>query len=477
MTFEKIPRASRIICTIGPASESLPVLEAMARAGMNIARLNFSHGSHQNHEMIIQRVRDASRRTGRELAILQDLQGHKVRVGTVTREDGLNIPSGQKIRLGNGDSVTAERIGIDYDGIEKYVEKGHHIYLSDGMIDFKVVDKKGTDLICEAIIGGMLRSRKGAIFPHSDLKFPLINNKDMADAEFGAKLGADMIAMSFVQSATEIFEMRIRMGEWGIEDSLIIAKIEDQKGVDNIDEILDVADGILIARGDLGVCLPREKVPGIQARIIQKANARGVPVITATQMLESMIYHHRPTRAEVTDVYEAISAGSDAVMLSGETAFGRYPLEALEEMDRICRAAEEEMESHHPLTGQLAGRGGLHDRMAEAAAMLVKSIKARCLIGLSLSGSTLRSLAATRIGVPIYGVVASERLSRQLLLHRGLSIVTMPQSERLSDLVNPALERLKNEKIITSGDHVAVVAGEIDDQGRRTHLAKVVVID
>ena len=466
MAYEKNPRASRIICTIGPASESLPVLEAMARAGMDIARLNFSHGSRQNHEMIIHRVRDASRRTGRELAILQDLQGHKVRVGTVVHADGLDIPSGHKFLLGNGDSVTAERIGIDYDGIKKYVEKGHHVYLSDGMIDLEVVDKKGTDLICETMVGGLLRSRKGAIFPHSELKFTLLNDKDIADAEFGAKLGADMIAMSFVQSATEIFEMRIRMGQWGVEDSLIIAKIEDQKGVDNIDEILDVADGILIARGDMGVCLPREKVPGIQARIIQQANARGVPVITATQMLESMIYHHRPTRAEVTDVYDAISAGSDAVMLSGETAFGRYPLEALQEMDRICRAAEEELESHHPLTGQLAGRGGLHDRMAEAAAMLVKSIKARCVIGLSLSGSTLRSLAAMRFGVPVYGVVASERLSRQLLLHRGLSIVTMPQRDQLSDLVNPSLERLKNEKIITTGDHVVVVAGEVDDQGR-----------
>ena len=477
MAYEKNPRASRIICTIGPASESLPVLEAMAKAGMNIARLNFSHGSRRNHEMIIHRVRDASRRTGHELAILQDLQGHKVRVGTVVQADGLDIPSGHKILLGNGDSVTAERIGIDYDGIENYVEKGHHVYLSDGMIDLEVVDKKGTDLICETMVGGLLRSRKGAIFPHAELKFPLLNDKDMADAEFGAKLGVDMIAMSFVQSATEIFEMRIRMGQWGIEDSMIIAKIEDQQGVDNIEEILDVADGILIARGDMGVSLPREKVPGIQARIIRQANARGVPVITATQMLESMIYHHRPTRAEVSDVYDAISAGSDAVMLSGETAFGRYPLEAIEEMDRICRAAEAEMRTQHPPTIQLAGKEGLHDRMAEAAAMLVNSIQARCVIGLSLSGSTLRSLAAMRCGVPIYGVVASERLSRQLLLHRGLSILTMPQRDQLSDLVNPALERLKEENIVTSGDHVVVVAGEIDDQGRPTHLAKVVVID
>jgi pyruvate kinase len=475
MNLEKTLRASRIVCTLGPASESLPVLEAMIRAGMNIARLNFSHGSHQNHAKIIHRVRDASRRTDREIAILQDLQGHKVRIGTVKGTEDLQLSPSQKIALGRGHFVMADRIGIDYDGIENYAEPGHHIYLSDGMIELEVVDKQGTDLICEVIIAGLLRSRSGAIFPHSNLKFPLINEKDLADAEFGVKNGVDMIAMSFVRSATEIFEMRIRMGEWGIEDSCIIAKIEDQKGFDNIDEILDVADGILIARGDLGVCLPREKVPGIQAQIIQKANARGVPVITATQMLESMIDNHRPTRAEVTDVYAAISAGSDAVMLSGETALGRHPVQAIEEMHRICRVAENER--RHPATIKIRGREGLHDRMAEATAMLVKSMNACCVIGLSLSGSTLRSLAATRIGVPIYGVVASERLSRQLLLHRGLSIITMPHREQLADLINPTLEQLKAEKIITAEDRVGVVACEIDDQGRRTYLAKVIVID
>jgi pyruvate kinase len=452
-------------------------MEVMVRAGMNIARLNFSHGSRQNHEKMIHCVREASGKTGGAIAVLQDLQGHKVRVGNVMSAEGLQLSVDQKIRLGNGDVVTAERIGIDYAGIENHVETGHHIYLSDGMIDLEVVDKQETDLICKVIIAGLLRSRNGAIFPHSDLEFPLINDKDLTDAEFGVKLGVDMVAMSFVRSATEIFEMRIRMGEWGIEDSLIIAKIEDQMGVDNIDEILDVADGILIARGDLGVCLPREKVPGIQAQIIQKANVRGVPVITATQMLESMIYNHRPTRAEVTDVYDAIFAGSDAVMLSGETAHGRHPVQAIEEMDRICRVAEKELKERHPTIVKIRGREGLHDRMAEAVAMLVENMSACCVIGLSLSGSTLRSLAATRIGVPIYGVVADQRLARQLLLHRGLSIRTMPQREQLADLVNPTLEQLKAEKIITLEDRVVVVAGEIDDQGRPTHLAKVVVID
>jgi pyruvate kinase len=449
----------------------------MIRAGMNVARLNFSHGTHQSHRDTFNRLRDACRSIGREVAVMQDLQGHKVRVGTVVTGDALRLALGQIIRLGSGDSVTLERIGIDYDGIDKFVEPSHHIYLSDGMIDLKVVDKKGRDLVCEVIIEGVLDSRKGAIFPHSNLEFPLINEKDLIDAEFGAELGVDMIAMSFVRSATEIFEMRIRLEEWGAGDSFIIAKIEDRKGIDNIDEILDATDGILIARGDLGVTLPREQVPAIQAQIIRKANTRGVPVITATQMLESMIDQHRPTRAEVTDVYGAIVAGSDAVMLSGETASGRYPVQAVEEMDRICRVAEVELGKRHPVAVQIKGREGLHDRMAEATVTLVKRMKARCVIGFSLSGATLRSLAAAHIGVPVYGVVNSLRVARQLLLHRGLTLLTMPQTKQLADLINPLLDRFKAEKVISAGDHVVIVAGEIDDQGRSTYLAKVVVIN
>jgi pyruvate kinase len=477
MILEKFPRQSRIVCTLGPASDRLQILKAMINAGMNVARLNFSHGSHQSHQESFNRLREACRSVDREVAVMQDLQGHKVRVGTVLSGEALRLSLGQIICLGTGDSVTAERIGIDYDGIDRFVEPGHHIYLSDGMIDLEVVDKKGGDLICEVIIEGVLGSRKGVIFPHSNLEFPLINQKDLADAEFGAKLGVDMVAMSFVRSATEIFEMRIRLNDWGAGESFIIAKIEDRKGIDNIDEILFAADGILIARGDLGVSLAREQVPAIQTQIIRKANARGVPVITATQMLESMTEQHRPTRAEVSDVYGAIVAGSDAVMLSGETASGRYPVQTVEEMDRICRAAEVELARRHPVAVKVDGREGHHDLMAEATATLVKRLNARCVIGLSLSGATLRSLAAARILVPVYGVVDSVRVSRQLLLHRGLSLLTMPHSKQLSDLINPLLERFKAESIIRARDHVVVVAGEIDDQSRNTYLAKVIVIN
>ena len=477
MKLEKFPRASRIVCTLGPATDSPEVLERMVRAGMNVARLNFSHGTHESHQATFNRLRDVSQKVGLDVAILQDLQGHKVRVGHVVDGEALELSLGQKIRLGTGEAVTAEKIGIDYQGIGDFVEPGNHIYLDDGMIDLEIRTREGEDLICEVMVEGALKSRKGVIFPHSELKFPLINEKDLSDARFGVELGVDMVAMSFVRSATEIFEMRIRMGEWGSKDPFIIAKIEDRKGIENIDEILHIADGILIARGDMGVTLPREQVPAIQDKIIQRANTSGIPAITATQMLESMTFHHQPTRAEVTDVYGAIIAGSDAVMLSGETATGHYPVEAVEEMDRICCAAEEELKRRHHHAPHIEGREELPDRMAEATATLVNNMKARCVIGCSLSGSTLRSLSSARIAVPVYGVVASDRVLRQLLLHRGLSIVTMPLRKHLSELVNPMLDRLKAEKIILSGDRVVIVAGEIDDQGRSTYLAKVYVIN
>jgi len=477
MIFEMSPRHSRIVCTLGPASDDPHILEQMIRSGMNVARLNFSHGTHESQQATFNRLRATSKLVGREIAILQDLQGHKVRAGRVVDKEGLELPLGHKIRIGTGNLVTTERIGIDYEGIANFVEPGHNIYMDDGLIEVVVLSKKGEDLICEVIVAGTLKSRKGVIFPHSELEFPLINEKDLTDARFGVDLGVDMVAMSFVRSATEILEMRIRMGEWGVPDSFIIAKIEDRKGIEKIEEILHVADGILIARGDMGVTQPREQVPAIQTRIIQLANARGVPVITATQMLESMIDCHRPTRAEVTDVFDAIATGSDAVMLSGETASGRYPVQVVQEMDRICRVAEEEAKQRRFGTTYIKGKEGLHDRMAGATATLVKNMKSRCVIAFSLSGSTLRSLSSARLVVPVYGVVESERVSRQLQLHRGLSVITLPRKDQLSDLIDFMLDRLASEKIISTGDRVVVIASEIDALDRLIHIAKVYVID
>ncbi|ADE16032.1 pyruvate kinase [Nitrosococcus halophilus Nc 4] len=473
--FEKNPRACRIICTIGPSSQSPAILEKMLLSGMNVARLNFSHGSQESHGTIVHEIRKTAQRLMKPIAILQDLQGHKVRVGSIQHSPSLCLNEDQEILLGHGETVSNKRIGIDYQGITDYVAPGQHIFLDDGSIELEVLSTRGDDLHCRVKLGGELSSRKGVIFPDSHLSFPLLNEKDENDAHFGVFLNVDMVAMSFVRSATEIIEMRLRLAAWGKRDSFIVAKIEDRKGIDNLDEILHVADAVLIARGDLGVTLPREKVPGIQKTIIQKTNAFGVPVITATQMLESMIYHDKPTRAEVNDVYSAVMGGSDAVMLSGETASGRYPLHAVREMDRICREAEKELRS---FKGEIPvrGRRDMHDKMAASAVNLARNTKARCILAFSLSGATLKALSTARSNVPVYGVVVEERVLRQLLLHWGHSLITMPHEEKLEDLIGPVLKQLQEQGIVRTNDRIVVMASEAEPGAKETYLFKLYLL-
>lgn len=469
--FEKNPRACRIVCTVGPSSSSPEILEEMLLSGMNIARLNFSHGSHESHAAMARTLREIALKLQQPVAILQDLQGHKIRVGKTQGKEPISLSEGQEIRLGYGKTLSAERIGIDYQQITRDVHPGHHIFLDDGFIEMEVLATEGDELCCRVNLGGELGSRKGVIFPDSQLSFPLLNEKDVVDARFGTSLGVDMVAMSFVRSATEILEMRLRLAEWGKRNSFIIAKIEDCKGIDNLDEILHVADAVLIARGDLGVTLPREKVPGIQKTMTEQANAASVPVITATQMLESMTYHDKPTRAEVNDVYNAVIDGSDAVMLSGETASGRYPVRAVREMDRICREAEKEYRGRFDET-PLRGRQSMYNKMAASAVNLARNTEACCILAFSLSGETLRALSATHSSVPVYGVVVEEQVLRQLLLHRGLSLITMPHQEKLADLIGPALQRLREEGIAASHQQVVVMASEAEAGARETYLLK-----
>ena len=478
MPFEKAPRACRIVCTLGPASSSPVVLEQMILAGMNVVRLNFSHGTHDSHRQTVDTLRQVSTQLSRPVAILQDLQGHKVRTGSLVGETPMQLQTGQEIRVGHGATLSAERLGIDYVGIVQHVAPGHRLYLDDGAIELQVLAIEGEDLRCQVRVGGELGSRKGVICPDSDLSFPLLNEKDLDDGRFGVQLQVDMVAMSFVRSATEILEMRLRLAEWGAPQPFLVAKIEDRKGIDNLDEILYVADAVLIARGDMGVTLPREQVPQIQKVMIRQANAMGVPAITATQMLESMSLYSKPTRAEVNDVYNAVLDGTDAVMLSGETALGRYPVLAVQEMDRICRTAEAVLVRNPlPIQGKeglhrALGAEGLRHQIAAAAGTLANGLQARCILAFSRSGRTLRALSAARCSVPVYGVVPEERLLHQLLLHWGLSLTVMPYKEQLADLVDPMLDSLRQTDIATASDRVLVVASTLEPNGQASYLLK-----
>ena len=468
------PRACRIVSTLGPASASAERIERLIDAGMDVARINFSHGSHESHGEVTRIIREVCDRTGRHVAILQDLQGHKVRVGR--SEAPVPLALGQRLRIGPGTTIDAGRLGIDYPRLAEFVEPGHHVFIDDGLIELCVESVEGDDLVCEVRIPGTLKSRKGVIFPDSDLEFPLINDKDLADARYGAELGVDFIAMSFVRSARELREMRVRLADWRAPSTRLVAKIEDRLGIENIDDILRAADGVLIARGDMGVTLPRERVPGIQKDLVRRANAVGVPVITATQMLESMTQNARPTRAEVSDVHNAVVDGTDAVMLSGETATGRYPVRSVEEMDRICRAAEAEPLRVVPLE---VSRDEVsdHGRIADATAALAGKMGARCVVSFSLSGSTLRALSAARCPVPVHGVVADLGVYRSLLLQRGLSLRVRPRRSSFEELLGPTIEELRDEGAVCQGDSVIVVVGREEPAGRRRHVITVCEVE
>ncbi len=470
MTLEIGLQPWRIVATLGPSSSDPEVLRKLLRAGVNVARFNFSHGSHESHALLLESLRTVAEEEELPVAALQDLQGHKVRVG-----DGgpVTLEVGKEILLGSGATISPERIGVDYEDVTDYFAPGQCVYLDDGFLLLECTDRSGDDLVCTVLIGGELLARKGATFPDGNLPFPLLNEKDIVDARFGVEIGMDMVAMSFVRSAEEIEEMRAQIGAMGKSDAFIAAKIEDAAGVANLDEILEVADAVLIARGDLGVTLPREHVPGIQKDIIRSANARGVAVITATQMLESMRHVVQPTRAEVNDVHNAILDGSDAVMLSGETASGEYPVRAVEEMQRICRAAEEyrRRAPRVPLGG--GPHKDLHAPVAEAATRMAHDVGARAILAFSYGGRIARALSAARPRTPVYCVVADEELRRRLQLHWGLNVITLPETQSLPKLVEVSVERLLASGACARGDRLIVVAGTRQRGGADSPLLRI----
>lgn len=464
------PQPWRIVATLGPSSSDPGVLRKLLRAGVNVARFNFSHGSHESHALLLKSLRAAAAEEGLPAAALQDLQGHKVRVG----EGGpVALEVGREVLLGFGASISSERIGVDYEEIAEFVAPGQCVYLDDGFLLLECTGRRGDDLVCTVLIGGELLARKGATFPEGNLPFPLLNERDVDDARFGVEIGMDMVAMSFVRSAAEIEEMRSQLSAMGKSDAFIAAKIEDAAGVANLDEILDVTDAVLIARGDLGVTLPREHVPGIQKDIIRSANARGVAVITATQMLESMRHVVQPTRAEVNDVHNAILDGSDAVMLSGETASGKYPVLAVEEMQRICRAAEEyrRRAPRVPLAG--APHKDFHAPVAEAATRMAHDVGARAILAFSYGGRIARALSAARPRTPVHCVVADEELRRRLQLHWGLNVITLPPTRSLPELVEMAVGRLIASGACAPGDRLIIVAGTRQRGGADSPLVRI----
>jgi pyruvate kinase len=408
-------RKAKIVCTIGPASSSREAIFGLVKNGIDVARLNFSHGDHDSHEKAIRLVQEGARKHNRPVAVLQDLQGIKIRTGPMKGGTVKLVRGREVLILPGARQGTDERIYVSYPGIVRDARKGQRILLDDGLLELRVTGKTGNALRAKVIEGGYLKDRKGANLPGMRITLRTPTKKDRDDLAFGIKIGVDYIAVSFVRNAKDIEKVR---GYLKAADRYIpvIAKIEKPEAVENIEDILDVADGIMVARGDLGVELQTEDVPLIQKALIELANRKGKLVITATQMLESMTEHTRPTRAEATDVANAVLDGTDALMLSAETSVGKYPLRSLRMMDRIIRKTETEREALSSYEPQQS----FSDAVADAASRAACDTGAKLIAAFTHSGYTARLISMFRPHMPIVAFTPFEDVRKRMSLYRGV---------------------------------------------------------
>jgi pyruvate kinase len=426
-------RRTKIIATLGPSSNSQGMIEKLIKAGVNLVRVNMSHGEPATHRQTIDRVRLAAGKTRRHIGILMDLCGPKIRVGRFAN-DGIRLKAGTTVVVTTRTVTgTDGLIPSQYKSLHKDVKKGEHILLDDGKLCLRVVGVDDRDVRCRVVDGGWLSNHKGMNLPDSHLSTPALTAKDRSDVAFGVEMGVDFIALSFVRCAADIRQLKRHLHKLGAAIP-VVSKIERPEGVTDIDAILQVSDGIMVARGDLGIELPAEKVPLIQRTLIEKARQAGIPVIVATQMLESMMSHPRPTRAEVTDVAGAALLSADAAMLSGETAAGHYPLEAVRTMDRVLR----EVEQHQWHDGcfardPIANRGSkihfIRESMAHAAVELARDLGLEAIVVPTRTGTTARILAAHRPLAPTVGVCSSDKVCRRMTLHWGIVPFLIAEAE------------------------------------------------
>jgi len=462
-------RHTKIIATMGPAIASAQIVEALVAAGMDVARLNFSHGTHDDHRRYADWVREASAAAQRPIALLQDIQGPKIRTGTFA-QGGLELEPGDQVLVRPGRGMAEPgQILVDYDYLLDDVDVGDIIVLADGLLRLEVTAKDEVGLIAEAIESGMLADRKGVAFPKSKLRVGAITDKDRRDLEFGKQLGFDFVAASFVQSAAEIEEVAELAGG----STPVIAKIELAAGYENLDAILEVAQGAMVARGDLGVQLPLEQIPAVQFDILARTNRAGLVSITATEMLESMIASIRPTRAEVTDVTNAVLNGTDAVMLSGETAIGKNPVRTVAAMNTICREAENwPAPREEARAAFMARHPTFASATAKAAVDAATDLKIETIVAFTETGSTARLLSKYRPTAQIMAFTPEPSTLRRMALYWGVipnSFVRLEHTDLMISTAEQALLRMDTCKV---GEGVVMVAGIPPNQKASTNLMK-----
>ncbi|MFG6148290.1 pyruvate kinase [Halobacillus sp. B23F22_1] len=472
-------RKTKIVSTIGPASESVEILTDLINSGMNVARLNFSHGDFEEHGARIKNIREAASVTGKTVAILLDTKGPEIRTGELKGGEAY-------LEKGNTAYVSmesiqgdAERFSVTYAGLINDVHPGSKILLDDGLVELQVEEvlKEQNEIKTTVLNNGLLKNKKGVNVPNVSVNLPGITEKDAKDIEFGIEQDVDFIAASFVRRASDVLEIKELLESNNAGHIQIIPKIENQEGVDNIDDILEVSDGLMVARGDLGVEIPPEDVPLVQKQLIRKCNKAGKPVITATQMLDSMQRNPRPTRAEASDVANAIFDGTDAIMLSGETAAGDYPREAVQTMSNIATKTEtglnykailDERSKHSDMT--------ITDAISQSVTHTAINLQVNAVVTPTESGHTARMISKYRPQAPIVAITSSERVNRKLSLVWGVYAVMGPQSESTDDMLDVAVDRGLASGIVARGDRVIITGGVPVGESGTTNLMKVHVI-
>ncbi len=449
-------KKTKIVCTLGPASETKEILRELIKNGLNVSRMNFSHGSHEEHKGRMDLVKEIREELNQPVAILLDTKGPEIRTGQfdlpeVFLEEGQIFTITMKDVVGN-----KERCSVSYKELVNDIKVGDTILIDDGLVGLSVKEIKEDDIICTVQNSGIVKNHKGVNVPGVKVNLPAITDKDKSDIEFGIEQGIDFIAASFVRKVSDVLAIREILEENNATHIKIISKIENQEGVDNLDEIIKVSDGIMVARGDLGVEIPTEEIPVVQKLMIKKCNEAGKPVITATQMLDSMMRNPRPTRAEVTDVANAIYDGTDAIMLSGETAAGKYPMEAVKTMSTIAKRTEETMQE---MKRQKNKSKNVTDAISYATCTTAASLEASAILSSTASGHTARMVSKFRPECPIVATTSHNHVMRQLALTWGVLPVIREKSTSTDQVIQNSIQAAKDANYVQENDIVVITAG------------------
>lgn len=472
-------KKTKIVCTIGPASESVETLVDLINSGMNVARLNFSHGDHEEHMARIVNIREASKITGQRVAILLDTKGPEIRTHNMKDNAAVLLEKNTEVRISmtevEGD---ASKFSVSYADLINDVEAGSHILIDDGLVDLlvKSIDTANGEIVVNVENSGIIKNKKGVNVPGVSIQLPGITEKDESDIRFGLANDIDYIAASFVRKPSDVLEIREILQETNNPTVQIIPKIENQEGVDNLDAILEVSDGLMVARGDLGVEIPTENVPVVQKDMIKKCNRQGKPVITATQMLDSMQRNPRPTRAEASDVANAIYDGTDAIMLSGETAAGDYPVESVQTMTRIAQTTEGQLVGRDAVALKENGNNDMAEAISQSVAHTAKNLNIKTIVAATESGHTAKMISKYRPNATIIAVTFSESQARKLMLAWGVDPYVIEKPATTDEMMALATDVAKDSGYATDGDLIIISAGVPVGERGTTNIMKIQLI-